>query len=72
MSAEDHSIQPSPLSAGSKALRIAIGVAAVSAAAAGVVAIGTLVMGALVMRRFVVHQSRIGSIPVPEFDIDQQ
>jgi len=46
--------------------------AAIGAVSAGVFAIGTLVMGGLIMRRFVVHQSRIGSIPVPEFDIDQE
>jgi hypothetical protein len=66
MSIEDHSVQCKPLSVGSKGLRIALGVAAVGAAAAGVFAIGALVMGALVMRRFVVHQSRIGSIGLPE------
>ncbi len=58
--------QSKPLSVGNKALRIAIGVVAVGAVSAGVVAIGTLVMGGLIMRKFVVHQSRIGSIGVPE------
>lgn len=70
MSAENRPTQPNMRSSGNKALRIALGVAAVGAATAGIFAIGTLVMGGLIMRKFVVHQSRIGSIPVPEFDID--
>jgi hypothetical protein len=59
-----------PCSIGSKALKVAIGVVAVGAVAAGAVAIGSVVVGALVMRRFVKQQSRIGSLGVPELNLD--